>query len=948
MVENLPCKVKSFLALLHRNRLVLAGGPAARAHERSGCSPPLEVVVTRTRASRPRQIPPCLRLGTTVLLLVVARATPTGGETAPATTSRFTMASSGVELARAPVSGAFFDVAGRRSAFFGYELRGIEGWVYPLKVFDDFRLTFSLEGYPLDVPAHEIGVRTVVRPESTTFTYAHAAFTVRHTLFAPVDEPALVMLLDVDSRLPLTVTASFRPRLRPMWPAGLMTSNVSWDQASQTYSLGEESRRFAAIVGVPGGRDISLQPYQEEPRDVPLRVVIDTARRARGELIPIIATGSVTGAADARASYQRVAASIPALYEATVQHYRRLLHGTTLVTTPDDRLNAAFMWAKVGIDKGTVTNPMLGTGLVAGFRTSGDSERPGFAWFFGRDALWTALATTSYGDLATTRLALDFLRKHQRDDGKIPHEVSQSAALLPWFTDYPYAWASADATPLYIVVHADLFRAAGDREYLRASWESILEAYRFTAATDTDGNGLVENTKFGHGWVEGGALYPPHEEIYQQGVWVAAQLAIAELAEAMGDRAVAAAARAGAERARDAIEGTYWLEDRGFYAFGTQVPPAARKLAEPGPQLARRQARLDALATARLVDEDTVLPAVPLWWRVLAGDRADRQIDRLGSGRIATDWGARILSDRSQLYDPLSYHYGSVWPLFSGWTSMAAYRYGRPHVGYQALMATAHLTWDGALGYITELLSGDFNTPFGRSSHHQVWSEAMLATPLIRGLLGLEAGDAGARLTFAPQLPARWPRVSVENVAVGSARYDVSLERSPGRLVMQVARRAESPAPATPLRVTLAPAFPLDARPRSVTLDGRAVTPSIGRLGDVQRAEVSFELTGSSAKLVYVYDEGTEVDVDVPPGLPGAENEGLRVLRARSEGGVLKLLVEGRGGRTYTLRVRSPRGLEAIDGVQIDRVASGIAELSISFVGPATDYVRREVSLPLR
>ena len=45
----------------------------------------------------------------------------------------------------------------------------------------------------------------------------------------------------------------------------------------------------------------------------------------------------------------------------------------------------------------------------------------------------------------------------------------------------------------------------------------------------------------------------------------------------------------------------------------------------------------------------------------------------------------RLLSDRSELYDPLSYHYGSVWPLFTGWASMAAYRYGRPHVGYQAL-----------------------------------------------------------------------------------------------------------------------------------------------------------------------------------------------------------------------------------------------------------------------
>jgi len=38
---------------------------------------------------------------------------------------------------------------------------------------------------------------------------------------------------------------------------------------------------------------------------------------------------------------------------------------------------------------------------------------------------------------------------------------------------------------------------------------------------------------------------------------------------------------------------------------------------------------------------------------------------------------------------------------------MGAYVYGRPHVGYQALMANALLTYTNALGYVTELLSGD-------------------------------------------------------------------------------------------------------------------------------------------------------------------------------------------------------------------------------------------------
>ena len=46
-----------------------------------------------------------------------------------------------------------------------------------------------------------------------------------------------------------------------------------------------------------------------------------------------------------------------------------------------------------------------------------------------------------------------------------------------------------------------------------------------------------------------------------------------------------------------------------------------------------------------LIDEDTVLPAVPLWWRGLEAERAESEIDHLGSASLATDWGTRLLSD---------------------------------------------------------------------------------------------------------------------------------------------------------------------------------------------------------------------------------------------------------------------------------------------------------------
>jgi glycogen debranching enzyme len=874
------------------------------------------------------------------------------GAQQPAITPRFDLLQS-MTLTRSVTTNAFFDVMGRRSAAFGYEGRDLEAWIYPLKVLDRFQLSFRLEGYSLAVPVTDLPGTIEVTPEATIFTATHAAFTLRQIVFAPIDEPALVILLDIDTTLPMTVIGSFRPALRPMWPATAPTPNVGWDAAARTYELTEESGRFAAIVGVPGGVDQSVMPYQEEPRDVPFEFAVEVIpERARREFFPIVVTGAMDtpsterggSRAAARAAYARVLDRIAPLYLQTAQHYRTVLAGGVSVRTPEPRLDRAFDWARVGMDKGFATNPTLGTGLVAGFRTSGNSERPGFAWFFGRDALWTSFALTASGRVADAHTALAFLATHQRADGKIPHEISQSAMLVPWFTEFPYAWASADATPLYVIAHADAWRAGGDRAFLEQHWPSIVKAYNFSAGTDADGNRLIENTEVGHGWVEGGALYPPHEEIYLQGVWIEASRSFAEMAATMRDEPEAARGRDNAERTRKAVEATYWLGDRAHYAFATAQPRKEPPVAEPGPARERRQRRLNELADAPLVDEDTVLPAVPMWWRALDPARADAQVDRLGSGAMATDWGHRILSDRSGLYDPLSYHYGSVWPLFTGWASMAAYRYGRPHVGYQGLLASALLTDQGALGYVTELLSGDFNAAFGRSSHHQVWSEAMVVTPLVRGLLGIEPLDGAGRVRIAPQLPADWHRVLTRGVLAYGQRLDVEITRGAGVLTVGV-----TPAGPGALSLVIAPALPLDAQVDSVRINGRPARVALQRMGDVQFAEV-IVAEAKPEKMVaeFRYRGGSDVYVHTPVPAPGARSEGIRILRSRADARALRLTVEGVNGRTYDLFLRTPRQAGAVEGAALVPQPGGDPIVRVTFEGPAGEYSRREVVVGLR
>ena len=246
---------------------------------------------------------------------------------------------------------------------------------------------------------------------------------------------------------------------------------------------------------------------------------------------------------------------------------------------------------------------------------------------------------------------------------------------------------------------------------------------------------------------------------------------------------------------------------------------------------------------------------------------------------------------------------------------------------------------------MTELLSGDYKAAFGRSSHHQVWSEAMVATPLVRGLLGLTVEDGGRTLRFAPQLPADWDRVALRNVAAGADRLDLSMVRTQGRDEITVERQGGG---AEPLRLLLAPSYPHDASIQAVEVDGQGARFGVERIGDVQRPGLEAALRNPRTRIVVRYEPGTEAWVRPVPAAAGARSGGLRILRARGEEGGLRLVLEGRGGSRYALGVRSPRRPRSVAGLTVRPAESGTWTVEVTFDGPSEGYLRREVVLPVR
>ena len=226
-----------------------------------------------------------------------------------------------------------------------------------------------------------------------------------------------------------------------------------------------------------------------------LKIHVDPEEAVR-HFFPIFISASHDGRKRADEIYMRLRTDLEELYQEKFRHYERLEREHLSIQTPDEKLNIAFQWAKVAVDKAFVCNPQLGCGLIAGYGLSGRSERPGFAWFFGGDAFFNSWALTSIGSFDVTRQGLAFIKKNQRQDGKIMHELSQGAAFIPWFEEYPYGFYHAETTPYYIVSLHNYLNWSGDLEFIKESWASIKKAYEYVLSADSDGDGLMGQELF--------------------------------------------------------------------------------------------------------------------------------------------------------------------------------------------------------------------------------------------------------------------------------------------------------------------------------------------------------------------------------------------------------------------------------------------------------------------
>ena len=312
-----------------------------------------------------------------------------------------------------------------------------------------------------------------------------------------------------------------------------------------------------------------------------------------------------------------------------------------------------------------------------------------------------------------------------------------------------------------------------------------------------------------------------------------------------------------------------------------------------------------------------------MWFGLTDEVKSDATITALADADHMTDWGMRILSERDPRYGPSGYHYGSVWPLFTGWAAVGEYRYHRPLPAYANLRANALLALDGSAGHVTEVLSGAFFEPLSTSSPHQIWSSAMVISPLLRGTLGLQADALHQRLGLSPHVPGDWTWWKAQHVRVGSGMFDLAYSSTADAISLSIT----SPGGTKGTTLDFAPAISRNARVLGAEVNGAKAQCAIERSATDQHVRIRVPLDKPSTTVrILVRDNFTLV---VPSDLPmlGATSHNLKVVSESwtAENDAVVYELAGISGEQYVLGLRGSARIKNVEGADLVQTTSGPA-----------------------
>jgi glycogen debranching enzyme len=766
----------------------------------------------------------------------------------------------------------FWNVAGERMLVMGKEKGGIdEIWAHPFMALRDYEvgLQFSYQDsiYWLNNERPKIEVR----PESFTRIYKFRRAYLTEIITASNNKPTAVVHYEYRGVYPAKLVVKFKSNMRFMWPYSekvFGSINYAWDESTNSFVIQEESGEHSVIAGA-NRKPVQylIGQYQNfEKKDSLFNPIssndffvsaIAQYKLEMNDNIDFVIAATNEGMETTQKNYDETICNPKKIYEDAIVHAKSFFENALSITTPDKDFNEGYKWSLIGTDRFFVNTPGLGKALVAGYSTTAKgwngghkvNGRPGYAWYFGRDAVWSSFALLDYGDFEKVKEQLKFFNKYQDLNGKIFHELTTSGAVH---------YDASDATPLYIILAGKYLQHSSDIEFIKESWHHIKRAIEFCLSTDTDKDHLIENTNVGHGWVEGGGLYTAHTEVYLAACWAEALRMASVMAEVLGMEEERKEFCEKWEKVRNIINKDFWSEEKNFLSFSK-------------------------LKDGKFNSEKTVLSAVPVYFEMIDEKKSKNVIDDYAENYFSSDWGVRILREDSPIYNPRGYHTGSVWPLFTGWTSLAEFKFGNHTQGFTHLMNNLIVYKNWQLGFVEEVLHGAEYRPSGVCSH-QCWSQTMVLQPAIEGMLGLKVNALNDKIKLSPRFPANWDSVKVDRIRIGNSFVKFQMKKENGQTTFSFNSDSSKP-----VQIDFNPTFPLGTKFISAYINNNLAT--MERF-DNKTISLSFELKNKT-EIVVNHSGGISVLPKIALPKPNYTSEGFRILSENIDGNDYVIEVQG-------------------------------------------------------
>jgi len=765
-----------------------------------------------------------------------------------------------------------WDIAGERMVLMGKESGGIdEVWAHPVMALRDYAVTIRVGNPVREIQLNNLKPLIEVRPESFTRIYAVPGGQLKEIITVHPADGNAVIHYEYEGRQAMEIRISLKSNLRFMWPySEKVTGEIryNWDENLNAWTIRDKSGDFAAVIGI----DVPVTSRSGNP-DTGLRVALQMTVSVEPRGIANVVLGtSATGLTEAVSAYRRAIMNTDAIYRAAADYSKSLFNGKLMITSPDADFNTGYKWALVGTDRFIVNTPGVGRSLVAGYATTDYgwngaqkvNGRPGYAWYFGRDAAWSGFAVLDYGDFDRVKTILELFSRYQDVSGKIYHELTTSGIAH---------FDAADATPLYIILAGKYLHHSGDTAFIRKEWPAIRKAIDFCYSTDTDGDHLIENTQQGHGWEEGGDLYVTHTTQYMVSCWAEALKQAGYMAGHIGLKDLETQYVKEASIVLGKLNNEFWNPETKFFNHG--IFKDGTYLAEP-----------------------SVMTAIPLHWgQITDPEKSANVVAQLASCNFTTDWGTRIVSEKAKFFAPGGYHTGSVWPLFTGWASLGDYASGNPSQGFSKLMSNLLIYKHWSQGYIEEVLHGTQYKYFG-VCRHQCWSETMVLQPAIDGMLGLKPDVLANTLGLTLNFPFDWNSATAENIRTGDQSISLRLVRNPDHTSLSLNHTSLFLTSSPSLTINLTIPLPQGTKVTACTVNGQSHEFTVVKEGIAMELKLAKDIS-----VVISHQGGISVLPAVHHPAPGDSSTGLKIISDELTGNRYVVTVEGLSGTPGKIRV---------------------------------------------